>query len=107
MSDGDEVTATPEQDHEVHLRVKVPGLEALAQKYGQDNDAYWIILKNIQQHDQMMQMKQGKAPEATDAMKQAEMESMQGQGGGPNLPPGGVMQAASKAAAGAPLPLPA
>src|SRR3990167_2716946 len=100
MSDGDEVTATPEQDHEVHLRVKVPGLEALAQKYGQDNDAYWIILKNIQQHDQMMQMKQGKAPEATDAMKQAEMESMQGQGGGPNLPPGGVMQAASKAAAG-------
>ena len=102
MSDGQEVTATPEQDHETHLRVKVPGLEAIMQRYGQDNDAYWLLLKNINQHDQMMKMKAGNTPDADRAISEAEVE----EGVGPTLPPGGVMQAASKAAAGAPLPLP-
>lgn len=105
MSNGEAVTATPEQDHEVHLRVKVPGLQALAQRYGQDNDAYWVIMKNINQHWQMMQQKAGNAPDAMRAMKTAEME-MTPAAGGQALPPGGVMQAASKAAAGAQLPMP-
>ena len=71
MSNGEDVTATPEQDHEVHLRVKVPGLQALVQRYGQDNDAYYAIMKNVSQHYAMMKMKNGEAPEATDAIDKA------------------------------------
>ena len=104
MTEGQPVTATPEQDHEVHLRVKVPGLQALVQKYGQDNDAYWMILQNINQHDQMMMQNNGKSPEAINAIKTATTE---GQGGeGSPLPEGGMMEAAAGAAAGADLPLP-
>lgn len=106
MSNGEPVTATPEQDHEVHLRVKVPGLQALATKYGQDNDAYWTILQNIQQHYQLMQQKKGKAPEAEKAMGRAEKE-VAGPAAVPQLPPGGVQEAAAMSAGGAPLPMPA
>ena len=98
MSEGQPVTATPEQDHEVHLRVKVPGLQAIVQKYGQDNDAYYQIMRNISQHYQMMQQKAGNAPEARKAMQQAESEVLPPQGGQP-LPQGSPQ-------AVAPLPLP-
>jgi hypothetical protein len=86
------------------MQVKVPALQQLAQRYGQDNDAYWIILKNIEQHNQMMQMKAGKAPAAMDAMRKAEQEMMGG-GGNPQMPQEGPMPAPAPAAA-APLPLP-
>ena len=96
MSDGREVTATPDQDHEIHLRVKVPALQAIVQRYGQDNDAYWIILKNVQQHYQLMQMSGGKTPEAADAIKKA---------AAPTQAPTEAPLAPAPAAAG-PMPLP-
>lgn len=104
MSNGEEVTATPEQDHDVHLRVKVPGLQALVQRYGQDNDAYWMLLKNINQHDQMMQMKAGKAPEAAGAIEKAMMMGDMG-GGAPIQQPEGPAPAPAPVS-GEPLPLP-
>lgn len=96
MSNGEPVTATPEQDHEVHLRVKTIGLQSLVQKYGQDNDAYWTILQNMNQHYQMMQMKAGKSPEAKKAMQTAEMESQ--------MPPQ-IQPAPAAGAGGEPLPM--
>lgn len=107
MSNGESVTATPEQDHEVHLRVKVPGLQAIAQKYGQDNDAYWMILKNVQQHYQMMQMKRGQAPEATKAIDAAAGAEREAPGGAAQLPPAPEQAEAPPARVQpAPLPMP-
>lgn len=102
MSNGDAVTATPEQDHEVHLRVKVPALQAIVERYGKDNDAYYTILKNIQQHYQMMQMKRGQAPEAVQAIETAAA------GGTPNQPGREVPipPTPQEVPAGGPLPLP-
>lgn len=77
MSEGQPVTATPEQDHEVHLRVKVPGLQAIEQKFGQDNDAYWMILQNVVQHQELMEMKKGNSPEASAAVNQAASEQIE------------------------------
>lgn len=103
MSNGEDVTATPEQDHEVHLRVKVPGAQAIAQRYGQDNDAYYAVLKNIMQHKQMMDMKAGQAPDASNAITEAEMEV---QPAAPTMPQEQPVQPVAQAAPAEPLPLP-
>ena len=47
----------------VHIQVKMPGLMAIKQKFGEQNDAYWMILQNIHQHYSMVKaMEQGQNP---------------------------------------------
>ena len=109
MSNGEAVTATPEQDHMAHLRVKVPGLQAIAAKYGKQNDAYVALGQNIAQHWQMMKANEsGKDVVDPAVMQKAEASMAGGQEMLPPEAPAPTEPTASPATAapGGALPLP-
>lgn len=59
MAKGRRVMATPFQDHNLHLAIKMPVAENYAKEFGRDNQLFLIIMQNIAEHESFMQAKQG------------------------------------------------
>lgn len=59
MSKGRQVMASPFQDHEAHLAVKIPVAQQYAKEFGRDNDLFLILMENIAQHQALKQEKEG------------------------------------------------
>jgi hypothetical protein len=55
MAQGQPVTATPEQPHDMHVQIKTMALKNIVEKFGEDNPLFDIFMQNIMQHQSMMQ----------------------------------------------------